>query len=117
LPCLQEEEHLSSRGTSTTASPSGAAGTTTAAPLAAKAAATISVTAEVATSATLALLEVAALAVELLLAVAGASSAALLDPELLLADLERAGGEGVLVTLRGLEVDESAALCVMLVDF
>jgi hypothetical protein len=63
------------------------------------------------------LLEVTALAVELLLAVAGASSAALLDPELLLADLEGAGGEGVLVALGSLEVDESAALCLVLVKF
>jgi hypothetical protein len=61
------------------------------------------------------LLEVTALtAVELLLllllVVARTSSAALLDPELLVADRERAGGEGVLVALGGLEVDESAAL-------
>jgi len=57
------------------------------------------------------LLEVAALSVELLLLlVARASSAALLDPELLVANLEGASGEGVLVALRSLEVDECAAL-------
>jgi hypothetical protein len=113
----RRERHLSSRRTSTATTPGSTASTTTTTSLAAEATATVSVAAEVATTTTLALLEVTALAVELLLAVAGASSAALLDPELLLADLEGAGGEGVLVALGGLEVDESAALCLVLVKF
>jgi hypothetical protein len=51
----------------------------------------------------------------LLLAVtSGAGVAALLDPELLLADLEGAGGDGGLVALVGLEVDESAVLSMLL---
>ena len=83
-------------------------GTATTAPLAEATAAAVA--AEVTTSAALALLEVAALAVELLLLGAGAVGAALLDPELLVADLEGAGREGVLVALGGLEVDECAAL-------
>jgi len=52
----------------------------------------------------------------LLLAVTGAGVAALLDPELLLADLEGAGGDGGLVALGGLEVDESAVLLILLVE-
>jgi hypothetical protein len=102
--------HLSSRGTGTTTAPGSTASTATTTPLAK--ATTAAVTAEVTTSAALALLEVAALAVELLLLGTGAVGAALLDPELLVADLEGAGGEGVLVALGGLEVDECAALFV-----
>lgn len=107
--CLSFSRHLSSLGT--TAAPGGTTGTATAAPLAAEAT-TATVATEVATATTLALLEVTALlAVELLLLLgAGASGAALLDPELLVADLEGAGGEGVLVALGGLEVDKCAAL-------
>ena len=114
--CLLSEEtcHLSSgsAGGTTTAS-GGTTSTATTAPLAEATAA--AVTTEVTTSTALALLEVATLAVELLLLGAGAVGAALLDPELLVADLEGAGGEGVLVALGGLEVDECAALCGKLV--
>jgi hypothetical protein len=102
--------HLRSRGTGTTTAPGSTASAATTTPLAEATAATV--TAEVATSAALALLEVAALAVELLLLSARAVGAALLDPELLVADLEGAGGEGVLVALGGLEVDKCAALFV-----
>lgn len=104
------QRHLCGGGT--TAAPGGTTCTAAAAPLAE--ATTATVTTEVATAAALALLEVSTLAVELLLLVVGTSGAALLDPELLLADLEGACGEGVLVTLRGLEVDKGAALCMML---
>lgn len=104
-----KRHHLRSRGTGTTTAPGSTASTATTTPLAEATAA--AVTAEVATSAALALLEVAALAVELLLLGAGAVGAALLDPELLVANLEGAGGEGILVALGGLEVDECAALC------
>ena len=101
--------HLRSRGTGTTTAPGSTASAATTTPLAEATAATV--TAEVATSAALALLEVAALAVELLLLLsAGAGGAALLDPELLVADGEGVGGEGVLVALGGLEVDKCAAL-------
>ena len=111
--CLLSEEtcHLSSgsAGGTTTAS-GGTTSTATTAPLAEATAAAVAT--EVTTSTALALLEVATLAVELLLLGAGAVGAALLDPELLVADLEGAGGEGVLVALGGLEVDECAALFV-----
>ena len=112
---LSETYHLSSGSTgSTTTAPGGTTSTATTAPLAEATAAAVA--AEVTTSAALALLEVAALAVELLLLLStGAVGAALLDPELLVADLEGAGGEGVLVALGGLEVDECAALCGKLV--
>jgi hypothetical protein len=107
-----QRHHLSSRRTGgTTTTPGGTTSTATATPLAEAAATTV--TAEVATTTALALLEVTALAIELLLLVvvgAWASGAALLDPELLVTDLEGAGSEGVLVALGGLEVDESAAL-------
>ena len=109
----RRHHHLSSGRTGTTTAPGSTTGAATTTPLAE--ATTATVTAEVATSAALALLEVAALAVELLLLGTGAVGAALLDPELLVADLERAGGEGGLVALGGLEVDESAALCGKLV--
>ena len=111
--CLLSEEtcHLSSGSTgSTTTAPGGTTSTATTAPLAEATAAAVST--EVTTSTALALLEVATLAVELLLLGAGAVGAALLDPELLVADLEGAGGEGVLVALGGLEVDKCAALCI-----
>ena len=111
--CLLSEEtcHLSSgsAGGTTTAS-GGTTSTATTAPLAEATAAAVAT--EVTTSTALALLEVATLAVELLLLGAGAVGAALLDPELLVADLEGAGREGVLVTLGGLEVDKCAALCI-----
>ena len=103
--------HLRSRGTGTTTAPGSTASAATTTPLAEATAATV--TAEVATSAALALLEVAALTVELLLLLGTrAVGAALLNPELLVADLEGAGGEGVLVALGGLEVDERTALYV-----
>lgn len=68
---------------------------------------------EVATAATVATLLVVATTATgelLLLVVTGTSGAALLDPELLVAELERAVGKGVLVALGGLEVDKGAAL-------
>ena len=105
--------HLSGLGTTTAPGSTTCAATT--APLAEATAATI--TTEVAPAATLALLEVSTLAVELLLLVVGASSAALLNPELLVADLEGAGSEGVLVALGGLEVDKGAALWMKLAKF
>jgi hypothetical protein len=109
--CLSSRHHLSGRGTGTTTAPGSTAGAATTAPLAETT--TAAIAAEVTTSTALALLEVAALAVELLLLLgAGAVGAALLDPELLVADLEGAGGKGVLVALGCLEVDECAALCV-----
>ena len=108
---LSERHHLSSGCAGTTTAPGSTTGTATAAPLAKATAATV--TAEVTTSTTLALLEVAALTVELLLLLGTrAVGAALLNPELLVADLEGAGGEGVLVALGGLEVDERTALYV-----
>ena len=100
--------HLRSRGTGTTTAPGSTASAATTTPLAEATAAAVAT--EVTTSTALALLEVATLAVELLLLGAGAVGAALLDPELLVADLEGAGGEGVLVALGGLEVDKCAAL-------
>jgi hypothetical protein len=110
----RRHHHLSSRRTGTTTATGSTTGAATTTPLAEATAATV--TAEVTTSAALALLEVAALAVELLLLLGtGAVGAALLDPELLVADLEGAGGEGGLVALGGLEVDECAALCGKLV--
>ena len=116
--CLLSEEtcHLSSgsAGGTTTAS-GGTTSTATTAPLAEATAAAVAT--EVTTSTALALLEVATLAVELLLLGAGAVGAALLDPELLVADLEGAGREGVLVTLGGLEVDKGAALRMKSVNF
>jgi hypothetical protein len=108
--CITSRHHLSGRGTGTTTAPGSTAGAATTAPLAETT--TAAIAAEVTTSTALALLEVAALAVELLLLGAGAVGAALLDPELLVADLEGAGGKGVLVALGCLEVDECAALCV-----
>ena len=107
---LSERHQLSSGCASTTTAPGGTTGAATTASLEATAAA---VATEVTTSTTLALLEVAALAVELLLLLGTrAVGAALLNPELLVADLEGAGGEGVLVALGGLEVDKCAALYV-----
>jgi len=110
--CRSERHHLSSGSTgSATTAPGSAASAATATPLAEATATTVA--AEVTTSAALALLEVAALSVELLLLLGiRAVSAALLDPELLVADLEGACGEGVLVALGGLEVYERAALCI-----
>lgn len=109
-PLLSERHRLSSGSTSTATASGGTTGTTTTAPLAEATAAAVAT--EVTTSTALALLEVAALAVELLLLGTGTVGAALLNPELLVADLEGAGGEGVLVALGGLEVDECAALFV-----
>ena len=101
--------NLCGRGTTAT---DGTTGTATTSPLAE--AATATTTAVEVAAATLAatLLEATTATLEaLLLAVtSGAGVAALLDPELLLADLEGAGGDGGLVALVGLEVDESAVL-------
>jgi hypothetical protein len=103
-------KNLCGRGATATDGTTGAATTS---PLAEAATATTTAV-EVATAATAtALLEATAAALEArLLAVVGTDVAALLDPELLLADLEGAGGDGGLVALVGLEVDESAVLFV-----
>lgn len=105
LPC----KHLCGLGT-TTASGS-TTGTTTTAPLAE--ATTATVAAEVAATATItALLEVTTSALALLLRVG--VGAALLDEELLVTELEGATGDGGLVAVRALEVDEGAVLSIML---
>lgn len=101
LPC----RHLCGLG-ATTAS-GGTTSTATTAPLAE--ATTTTIAAEVAATTTVAaLLEVATSALALLLRVG--VGAALLNEELLVTELEGATGDGGLVALRGLEVDEGAVL-------
>lgn len=100
-------ENLCGLGAST--APDGATGTAATSPLAEATAATTTTVEVAAAAAVAALLEATTAALELL-AVASAGVAALLDPELLFADLEGAGGDGGLVALGSLEVDESAVL-------
>jgi hypothetical protein len=102
--------NLCGRGTTAT---DGTTGTATTSPLAEATTATTTAVEVTAATAGTTLLEATAAALEArLLAVVGTDVAALLDPELLLADLEGAGGDCGLVALVGLEVDESAVLFV-----
>lgn len=110
LPSSLGWENLCGWGSASTAT-DGTTGTAAASPLAE--ATTAATTAFEVAAATLAatLLEATTAALEaLLLAATGTGVAALLDPELLLTNLEGAGGDGGLVALGGLEVDESAVL-------
>jgi hypothetical protein len=106
-------ENLCGRGSTSTAT-DGTTGTATTSPLAEATTATTAAV-EVAAATLAATLLEATTALELLLAVTGTGVAALLDPELFLANLEGAGGDGGLVALGGLEVDESAVLLMLLV--
>ena len=99
-------------GGSTTAT-DGTTGTATTTPLAEATTSTTTAVEVAAVTAVTALREATTAALEALLAaIVGTDVAALLDPELLLADLEGASGKGGLVALVGLEVDESAVLFV-----
>jgi hypothetical protein len=106
-------ENLCGWGSTSTAT-DGATGTAATSPLA-EATTTTTAAVEVAAATLAATLLEATTALELLLAVTGTGVAALLDPELFLANLEGAGGDGGLVALGGLEVDESAVLLMLLV--